>query len=277
MEEAVKLIGMFIDFGPVSVMVNNKKKHAILKDYNRGSAYFGPIVILINGNSASASEFFAAAMQDYNRGIIIGSKSLGKASMQSIVPLDENQQDFVKLTLEKFYRITGDSNQIKGIIPDIALPVLYDSIVPREISYKTALKYDVIHTKARFIPFRKDYYPTLIALSNARSKDNARFNEILLANDEINALYNNQKKPLRIAFKDVFNDIHEIDSLFKKVKKISKTETNCTISNTSTDLEILEFDTFQQEVNTSKIMALKTNPYIEEAVAVLNDFNNLKK
>jgi carboxyl-terminal processing protease len=277
MEEAIKLAGMFIDFGPVSVMVNNKKKHTILKDYNRGSLYFGPIVILINGNSASASEFFAAAMQDYNRGIIIGSKSLGKASMQSIVPLDGNQQDFVKLTLEKFYRITGDSNQIKGIIPDIALPVLYDSIVPREISYKTALQYDMITTKARFNPFRKDYYPTLIALSNARSKDNARFNQILLANDEINALYNNQKKPLRIAFKDVFNDIHEIDSLFKKVKKIAATETSCSISNTSTDLEKLQFDTFQQEVNTSKINDLKTNPYIEEAIAVLNDFNNLKK
>jgi carboxyl-terminal processing protease len=277
MEEAVKLAGMFIDFGPVSVMVNNKKKHLILKDYDRGSVYFGPIVILINGNSASASEFFAAAMQDYNRGIIVGSKSLGKASMQSIVPLDGNQQDFVKLTLEKFYRITGDSNQIKGIIPDIALPVLYDSIVPREVSYKTALKYDVIQTKARFTPFRKDYYPALMALSNARSKDNVRFNEILLANDEINALYNNQKKPLRIAFKDVFNNIHEIDSLFKKVKKIAATETNCTISNNTYDLEKLQFDTFLQEVNTSKIIDLKTNPYLAEAVAILNDFNNLKK
>ena len=277
MEEAIKLAGMFIDFGPVSVMVNNKKKHTILKDYNRGSVYFGPIVILINGNSASASEFFAAAMQDYNRGIIVGSKSLGKASMQSIIPLDGSQQDFVKLTLEKFYRITGDSNQIKGIIPDIALPVLYDSIVPREISYKTALQYDMIHTKARFNPFRKDYYPTLIALSNSRSKDNVRFNEILLANDEINALYNNPKKPLRIAFKDVFNDVHEIDALFKKVKKIAATETNCTISNNTYDLEKLQFDTFQQEVNTSKINDLKTNPYIEEAVAILNDFNNLKK
>ena len=268
---------MFIDFGPVSVMVNNKKKHAILKDYNRGSLYFGPIVILINGNSASASEFFAAAMQDYNRGIIVGSKSLGKASMQSIVPLDGRQQDFIKLTLEKFYRITGDSNQIKGIIPDIALPVLYDSIVPREISYKTALPYDMITTKARYIPFRKDYYPTLITLSNSRSKDNVRFNEILLANNEINALYNDPKKPLRIAFKDVFNDVHEIDALFKKVKKIAATETNCNISNNSYDLEKLQFDTFQQEVNTSKINDLKTNPYIEEAVAILNDFNNLKK
>ncbi len=277
MEEAVKLAGMFIDFGPVSVMVNNKKKHLILKDYNRGSVYFGPIVILINGNSASASEFFAAAMQDYNRGIIVGSKSLGKASMQSIVPLDGSQQDFVKLTLEKFYRITGDSNQIKGIIPDIALPVLYDSIIPREISYKTALKYDVIHTKARFNPFRKDHYPTLLALSDSRSKVNDRFKEILLVNEEINALYNNPKKPLRIAFNDVFNDIHEIDPLFKKVKKIIDMETNCTISNNTYDLEKLEHDTFQQENNASKINNLKTNPYIEEAIAILNDFNNFKK
>ncbi len=277
MEEALKLAGMFIDFGPVSVMVNNKKKHAILKDYNRGSLYFGPIVILINGNSASASEFFAGAMQDYNRAIIVGSKSLGKASMQSIVPLDGSQQDFVKLTLEKFYRITGDSNQIKGIIPDIVLPVLYDSIVPREISYKTALPYDRINTKARFTPFQKDYYPALIALSNSRSKNNVLFNEILLTNREINALYNNPKKLLPLAFKDVFNDVHEIDSLFKKVKKIAATETNCTISNNTYDLEKLQFDTFQQEVNTSKMNGLKTNPYIEEAVAILNDFNNLKK
>jgi carboxyl-terminal processing protease len=277
MEEAVKLAGMFIDYGPVSVMVNNKKKHLILKDYNRGSVYFGPIVILINGNSASASEFFAAAMQDYNRGIIVGSKSLGKASMQSIVPLDGNQQDFVKLTLEKFYRITGDSNQIKGIIPDITLPVLYDSIVPREISYKTALEYDRIITKAKFNPFRKDYYPTLIALSNSRSKNDVRFNEISVVNDEINALSNNLKKPLRIAFADVFNDVHEMDALFKRVKKIVATETNCKISNNTYDLEKLQFDAFQQEVNISKIKDVKTNPYIAEAVAILNDFNNLKK
>ncbi|HSN49447.1 MAG TPA: carboxy terminal-processing peptidase [Flavobacterium sp.] len=276
MDEALKLAGMFIDYGPVSVMVDNKKKHAILKDYDRGSVYYGPIVILINGNSASASEFFAAAMQDYNRGIIVGSKSLGKASMQSIVPLDGSGQDFVKLTLEKFYRITGDSNQIKGIIPDIALPVLYDSVVPRETSFKMALEYDMINTKTKFTPFRKDYYPTLIALSNSRSKDNVRFNEIIVANEEINMLSNAVKKPLRIALMDVFNDVHEIDALFKRVKKNLAMETNCTISNNSFDLEKLQFDTFQQEINTSKINNLKTNPYIEEAVAILNDFNNLK-
>lgn len=276
MEEAVQLAGMFIDYGPVSVLVNNKKKQNILKDYSRGVSYFGPIVILINGNSASASEFFSAAMQDYNRALIVGSKSLGKASMQSILPLDRSQQDFVKLTLEKFYRITGDSNQIKGVIPDIKLPTLYDSIVPRENSFKTALKYNRINTKAKFNAFSKEYYPTLIGLSNLRSKNNARFQEILSANLEINALYNDPKKPLRLAFKDIFTDIHKIDNLWEKVKKISKSEANCIISNNSYDTEKLKFDTFQQEINASKIKNLKTDPYIEEAVAILNDFNNLK-
>jgi carboxyl-terminal processing protease len=216
-------------------------------------------------------------MQDYNRAMIVGSKSLGKASMQTILPLDDNQQDFVKLTIEKFYRITGKSNQIKGIIPDIALPILYDSIVAREISYKTALKYDEILSKARFTPFRKDYYPIIIEQSNARSKNNARFNAIMSVNDEINALYNNPKKPLVITFKTVFGEVHEIDSLWKKVKKIATTENSCTILNNSYDLEKLKFDDYQQEINTYKIKELKTNPYLEEVVAILNDFNKLQK
>ncbi|HEY6142630.1 MAG TPA: carboxy terminal-processing peptidase [Flavobacterium sp.] len=276
MEEAIKLIGMFIDYGPVSVLVNSKNKHSILKDYNHGAAYTGPIVVLINGNSASASEFFAAAMQDYNRAIIAGSKSLGKASMQTIVPLDRNQQDFVKLTIEKFYRITGDSNQIKGVIPDINLPTLYDSIVPREISYKTALKYDQLTIKTRFNPYNTDI-KKVIELSNSRALNNDCFKEILLANKDMNTLFNENKKPLRVAFKDVFKDVHEIDDLYNKVKKIMTTENNCIITNNSYDLEKLQTDDFQEEINTFKIKELKTNPYIEEAVAILNDFNNLKK
>lgn len=277
MEEAVKLVGMFIDYGPVSVLVNNKKKHTILKDYYRGSSYNGPIVILINGNSASASEFFAAAMQDYNRAIIVGSKSLGKASMQTIIPLDGSQQDFVKLTVEKFYRVTGGSNQIKGIIPDITVPVLYDSIVPRETSLKTALKYDIITTRAKYNAFPKAYFQKLEELSNSRIKNNFRFNEINLLNEKINALYNDQKKPILVNFKEVFKDVHEIDSLWKKIKKIAATETNCTISNNSYDSENMQFDAFQQEIFTYKIKALKTNPYIEEAISILNDFNQLNK
>ncbi|MBC7747842.1 MAG: peptidase S41 [Methylotenera sp.] len=277
-EEAIKLAGMFIDIGPVSVLKDSKANQTILKDYNRGSVYMGPIVLLINGNSASASEFFAAAIQDYNRGIIIGSTSLGKATMQSILPLDEqNQQDFVKITIEKFYRITGESHQIKGIIPDISLPVLFDSVIPREISYKTAFKNDVIITKARFNPLPKTHFIELIQLSNSRIKTATLFNEISIANDQINALYNNPKKPTRLVFKDVFNDVHQIDSLWKKVKKIVDSPRNFTISNTSYDLEKLKFDAFQQDINTYKIQNLKNSPYLEEAVAILNDYITITK
>lgn len=277
MEEAHKLAGMFIDYGPVSVLVNKKSKHTILKDYYHGTSYHGPIVLLINGNSASASEFFAAAMQDYHRAIIVGSKSLGKASMQTIIPLDGSQQEFVKLTIEKFYRITGDSNQIKGVIPDITLPILFDSIVSREISLKTALKYDIISTKARYNAFPKAYLQKLEELSNSRSKNNARFIEINLLNEKINSLYLDPKQPLLVNFKEVFNDVHEIDSLWEKIKKITATETNCIITNNSYDAENLQFDAFQQEIFTYKIKDLKTNPYLEEAISILNDFNQLNK
>ncbi|WP_426063984.1 carboxy terminal-processing peptidase [Flavobacterium sp. DSP2-3-1] len=277
-QEAIKLAGMFIDVGPLSVLVDSKDQQTILKDYNRGSVYSGPLVLLMNGNSASASEFFAAAIQDYNRGIIIGSTSLGKASMQAIVPLDKNnQEEFVKVTIEKFYRITGDSNQIKGIIPDIMLPVLFDSVIPREGSYKTALKNDVISTKARFSPLPKTYFPQLTALSHTRVKENIRFNEINLANEQINALYNNLKKPTRLVLKDVFDEVHKIDSLWEKVKKIIDSESNFTLSNTTYDVEKLKFDTFQQDSNTYKIKNLKNSPYLEEAIAILNDYNILTK
>lgn len=277
MEEAIKLAGIFIDYGPLSILVNSKNKQTILKDYNRGSVYYGPIVILINGNSASASEFFTGAMQDYNRAIVLGSKSLGKATMQKIIPLDDTNQNFVKLTLEKFYRITGDSNQVKGIIPDITLPILYDSIVSREMSYKTALKYDAIHSRARFYPFRKDYYPTIIEQSNSRSKNNLLFNEISDTNNKINTLYNSPKAPLILTFENVFNEVHEIDSLWNTIKKIAATETSCTISNNFYDSEKLKLDDYLNEINTYKIKEIRTNPYVDEALEILKDITNFGK
>lgn len=278
MEEAIKLAGMFIDSGPISVLVNSKKKQDIIKDVNRGSAYNGPIIVLINGNSASASEFYSATMQDYNRAIIIGSKSLGKASMQTIIPLEEKkQQDFVKLTVEKFYRVTGESNQIKGIIPDILLPVLFDSITTREVSFKTALQQDTISTKANFNALANPNFEKIVALSNSRVKKSELFNEINIANTEINALYHHLKKPIRLTFKDVFNDLHEIDTLWEKVKKIAERESSCTILNNSYDIEKIKFDTFQQDINTYRIKNLKKNPYLEEAVAILKDYTTLNK
>ena len=278
MEEAIKLAGMFIDFGPISVLLNNEGKQTILKDANRGSAYNGPLVVLINGNSASASEFFVAAMQDYNRATIIGSTTLGKATMQNILPVEQNnEQDFVKLTTEKFYRITGESHQIKGVVPDIVLPVLFDSIIQRESSYATALQNDKIVTKARFSPLSKNYLKELVALSQERVRSNNRFTSIMEANEQINSLYNNPKKPTRLVLQDVFNDVHEVDVLWKKIKNIATIESSFTLMNNSFDAEQLKFDVFQQDINRYKIKEVKNNPYLEEAIYILKDDQKLTK
>jgi len=277
MEEAMKLAGMFVDYGPVSVLSDSNNKQLILKDINRGSSYNGPIVLLINGGSASASEFFASAMQDYKRAFVVGAASSGKATMQSILPLDEgNEKDFVKLTLEKFYRITGDSNQIKGVVPDVGMPALFDSIVPREKSYKTALKYDVIQTKTRWQEYPSANNNKVIDLSTDRVKNNQYLNEIAKLNIEINNYYKNPKSPIRLLLEDFFKDNHSYDDFWKKIKTLSEKPNNCTISNTSYEKEKLLSDTFQQEINDYRIKDLKTNPYLDEAVNIIKDYNTLK-
>ncbi len=277
MEEAIKLVGMFIDYGPISVLVDNKNRQNIVKDMNRGSVYNGAIVLLINGRSASASEFFSAALQDYNRAFVIGSTSLGKATMQTILPLDKNdQKDFAKLTVEKFYRITGDSNQIKGVIPDINLPIVFNDVTKREKSFRTAIEYDSITTKARFQKYPSLNNAKVISLSQERTKINDTFKEIEKINIEINKVYNIQKKPYLLVLENVFKDTYKNKALWDRIKIISEKASNCTIDNTSYDKDKIQFDPFQQEINTYKIKDVATNPYLEEAIQIIKDYNNLK-
>jgi carboxyl-terminal processing protease len=281
MDEAIKLAGMFIDSGPISILVDKKRKQTVIKDINKGKVYDGPIVVLINGNSASASEFFAAAMQDYNRAIVIGSKSLGKATMQTIVPLDDaNQQDFVKLTTQKFYRITGDSHQIQGVIPDVAMPVLFDSISDREESYKTAIKYDVIDSQVKYIPLSRKNITKMMERCEDRLTENLKFASIKSTNDQINKVYNKTRKSVRLTLKDVFKDVHELDELLKKVKTINETVTKCKVTNANSDQLRIQKNPFLKEINNNKMKEVKTNPYLEEATAIVRDyyyFKNISK
>jgi carboxyl-terminal processing protease len=278
MEEAIKLSGMFIDAGPISVLVNNKNDQKVIKDFNRGSVYNGPIVILVNGNSASASEFFAAVMQDYNRAMIIGSTTLGKASMQQILPIDaQNQQDFVKLTVEKFYRVTGKSHQQTGVIPDVQIPTLYDSVISREKSYKTALKNDAISVKAKFTPYPRAAFEHLIPMSEKRIATDSYFNQVKSINEKINSIYNSKKAPILLNFSSVFSDVHSIDDIFTEVKKLTETTIDFQVNNTSYETEILKFDEFQKMINDFRIKELKTNAYVLEGINIIADYYSTKK
>ena len=154
--ESATLTDLFIDPGPV-VQIKDQSNRIYRNHRARSRAYYdGPLVVLIDRLSASASEIFAGAIQDYSRGLIIGSQSFGKGTVQSVQPLPEGQ---LKLTESKFYRISGESTQHKGVVPDIDLPNLFDPEKIGESSYETALGWDQI----RGIPHRTylDFAPFL--------------------------------------------------------------------------------------------------------------------
>jgi len=272
MEEAQSMVGLFIESGPVALLSDRRNRQTVLKDPDKGIAYRGPLVVLINGNSASASEFFTSAMQDYNRAVVAGTQSLGKATMQAILPLDESKQDeFAKVTLQKFYRITGESAQMDGIKPNVAMPVLFDSLVERERQFDTALQRDKLESKARFRPFDRKPIEQASRNSQERVASSPLFGEIRALNAEINRLYSEAKPPLRVAFDDVFREIHSVDPTWKKVKELVARPTACKVTNNSTDLLRMQQNDGQLELNAAKLKDAQANPYLEEAIAIIAD------
>lgn len=273
MEEAVKLTGAFIDAGPVAIMNNKRGQTQTLKDPNRGSVYTGPLVVMINAFSASASEFFANAMQDYNRAVIIGSQSYGKASMQRIFPLgiEDESHEFVKLTLEEFYRITGKTNQTIGITPDVQIPVLFDGQMPREGDNKTALKNDVIEAASRYTLFTNPMKQDAIEKSIKRIAANQDAKNISDMNTKIDKLYDGAIAPVLLEFNTVFTEVNNINTLWKDIKDLSEKEYPINVERNSVDIEYQEFDEYLRSSNTEKIKALKSNFPVVEAMNIIND------
>lgn len=143
--EAIELTGLFIDKGPVVQQRDSQGKITVSSDTQAGLVWSGPLGILINRGSASASEIFAAAIQDYGRGVVIGETSFGKGTVQSVVNLDQlvsNQQPKfgeLKMTIAQFFRINGGTTQLRGVTPDIRLPSMTDEEDFGESSYENAL------------------------------------------------------------------------------------------------------------------------------------------
>lgn len=134
--EAIQLAGSFIDIGPVAMESFLNEKPTILKDFNRGMVYAGPLAIMVNGWSASATEMVAGTLQDYNRALIVGDRTYGKGSSQVVIPLiDSGFTDtlgFVKVTKSLLFRVNSDTHQGKGVTPDIELPDFWASEIDHE-------------------------------------------------------------------------------------------------------------------------------------------------
>lgn len=283
MHEAIGLAGIFIQEGPLSVVADGKKKPTVLKDINRGTIYDGPLILLVNAMSASASEFLAAALQDYNRALIVGSATYGKATYQSILPMDtaynpemrvsdkKGELGYVKITLGKFYRVTGKSHQKTGVVPDIVLPEITDNNEYREISEPFALSSDSISKKVYYTPLPALPRKEIAAKSNERVKKNKTFQLIRTFQDSLELALNSNK----IILLDIESFKKEEMKIEMNTRSMEKNTANPSVSYTVTnnqyDADLLEMDLNKKERNDDLLKQIMEDIYIEESVRILSD------
>lgn len=180
LQEAIELTGLFIKDGPVVQVKNSDGNIEVAKDPDPAIVYDGPLAVLVNRFSASASEIFTGAIQDYGRGLILGEQTYGKGTVQNMIDLNRltskknNNYGQVKLTIAKYYRITGGSTQHLGVIPDIEFPTYFDPSEYGESSEPSALPWDEIKASnfnqfsdlSKMIPVLKEKHLNRIANSN---------------------------------------------------------------------------------------------------------------
>ena len=196
--EANKIIGLFVSSGPT---VQVKQRRGYIQPYGASRAvqvWDKPMLVLVNRYSASASEIVAGAIQDYKRGFVVGQRTFGKGTVQSLESLSEGQ---IKITESKYYRINGMSTQNKGVIPDIELPVTWDIESVGESSYPTAMEWDVIrpyrHKKFKINP---DLIEKVIANYEFRLSEEPNLNYLKKVRDRYDL--NKNKKKLSLNFED---------------------------------------------------------------------------
>ena len=196
--EANKIIGLFVSSGPT---VQVKQSRGYIQPYGASRAvqvWDKPMLVLVNRYSASASEIVAGAIQDYKRGFVVGQRTFGKGTVQSLDNLSEGQ---IKITESKYYRINGMSTQNKGVIPDIELPVTWDIESVGESSYPTAMEWDVIrpyrHKKFKINP---DVIEKVIANYEFRLSEEPNLNYLKKVRDRYDL--NKNKKKLSLNFED---------------------------------------------------------------------------
>ena len=180
LQEATELTGLFIDQGPTVLVRNSDGRVDVLADENSGVFYKGPLAVLVNRLSASASEIFAGAMQDYHRALILGGQTFGKGTVQTIQPLNHGE---LKLTLAKFYRVSGQSTQHQGVIPDIQYPDVMDTKEIGESALPEAMPWDSI--KPAIKPELDPIKPFLVELQARYENRTAKNPDFTFTRDQL--------------------------------------------------------------------------------------------
>ncbi len=277
--EAVKMAGLFFPKGPVVQIKTKEGSPIILDDTDTKTQYSGPLVVMTNYSSASASEIFAAAIQDYGRGIIVGSTSTwGKGTVQRVTDLDEFVNDkfndikplgALSLTIQKFYRINGKSTQLKGVTPDIILPDSYQLMDIGEKEEEYALNWDEI-TPAKYTPWSQ----TL-----PKEKLKVQCEKRISSDDQFTMIRQNASRIKKDSERTNFNlnldayvkELKAQSQEAKKYEKLMKTATGLKIKALDVDLALNKSDTARSEITQRMIEDLSKDIYLEEGFQVVRD------
>ncbi len=280
--EVVKMVGLFIEDGPIVVVKGRgEDKPYQWKDKDKTVLYTGPLTVMVDEFSASASEIFAAAIQDYKRGIVIGSTStFGKGTVQRNIPLNpesenlifsnKNTEDLgsVKLTLQKFYRVNGGATQLKGVIPDIVIPDRMEYLKFREKDNTASLPWDEIG-KVDYKPWTSTVSnDVVINFSHNQIDNNPTFNKI---KESVNWLeqYNNKEYSLQLnKYKE---DQKQLQAKRKELDELYKISKEMTVKNIAMDTVVINSTKEKTDKNTQWLKRVSNDIYIDETVRVMNN------
>lgn len=285
MKEANDLASLFLNEGIIYSIKWRGGQPENIFDNTKRAVYNGPLLVLINSQSASASEVVASALQDNKRALIAGSRSFGKATSQVVLPVDtlfnpftdttvtdtQKKNGYIKLTVEKIYRPTGKSNQGRGVYPDLVIPDLYDADVYRESSFKHRLAADSLY-KYKFTAT-----PAYLPVSEMQNRSNER-----VKTDTIYKVINHVVKEMRLndfsdrrkvslEWNDFLQDEKEITLYHAFVDSVSEAQRSFTIENSFLDLDEFSKKPFLEEINNDWKEYLSKDFYLDEATRIMND------
>ncbi len=285
LQAAIDIAGLFIKEGPVVQVASKGSRKEVLKDEDEEILWDGPLVVLVNDGSASASEIVAAALQDYKRAIIIGSKQThGKGTVQRVLDLNQGVRNSdmgdmgaLKVTMQKFYRVNGGSTQLEGVKSDVVMPGRYAYLDIGEKDYDNALPYDKINPASYAVWDGYIDYESTIKNSNARMSQSQALKLI----DE-NAMWIKERQdetsvPLNID--QYTKDVEARREFAKKFDVLDEYQSSLDYSSLPYELALIEKDSTLAQKRSRWHKNLKKDIYVEEAVSVLQDLkiNNIRQ
>ncbi len=277
--EAINLVGLFIPEGPVVQVKERDSKPTVMSDNNKVVLYSGPLAVMINETSASASEIFAAAIQDYNRGVIIGSNSsYGKGTVQRVMPFGKpidmytgrSEYGAIKLTQQKYYRISGGSTQLKGVTPDVVLPDEYEFLKFKEKDNPNSMPWDEI-AQSSYTKWVPGYdLKSVQASSEKRVNENTSF-KLIRTNAEW--LGKQDDKIYSLNLTKYLNEQKKLRSTLKQNDDLAKLKTQLPVEVLAADASKIDTTVNKDKAERYKawLKFVSNDIYIDEATKVVAD------